>query len=571
MSTPIENNTEELINILQKVNELPDEVKAAQLEPDVDDIPVVFYGKALPQTKDDTIMPFRYVSKTQDIKGYCVTKAQGTSSMSYPKKNQTTKVYADAECTEKLKIDFRGWGKQTKFCLKANWIDITHARNIVSARLWADVVKSRANYEELPELLRTSPNQGAVDGFPVKVYAAGVYQGRYTLNIPKDAWMANMDDELDNHCILCGESDGSGHFRASALIDESDWSDEIHDTVPTSIKTRWNEVISFVMNSTDAVFKSDLGNYFDIPSLMDYYLFGLASCHFDGFAKNQIYMTYDGQKWIASAYDMDSTWGLHWNGESFVATEKQDYMLDTGNLLYWRLSQLFGTELKERWIELRADVLSEAHVLARFEEFMGVCPPHIVAEDYAATTGGGAFTEIPSATVNNIQQIRQYVVDRLSWSDRKMGIDNSEPVENYTNQIPISTDTSGAVYNGKGYKDEYQMNQGTEQQNKTTDVTGFIPCKAGDVIRFKNMPFNSTVSNCKLTFFDSSKSYINQALVSSGWYMDTEFTGIKDDAGNYVCFTLKSVANFTTNMAYIRITAISITEESIVTVNEPIE
>lgn len=545
--------------------------KAEQTEPEVDDIPIIFYGKALPQTKDDTIMPFRYVSRTQDIKGYCVTKAQGTSSMSYPKKNQTTKIYADAECTEKLKIDFRGWGKQNKFCLKANWIDITHARNIVSARLWADVVKSRSDYAELPELLRTSPNQGAVDGFPVKVYAAGVYQGRYTLNIPKDGWMANMDDELDTHCILCGESKGAGHFRAEALIDESDWSDELHDTVPAAIKTRWNEVISFVMNSTDAVFKSDLGNYFDVPSVMDYYLFGLASCHFDGFAKNQIYMTYDGQKWIASAYDMDSTWGLHWNGQSFVAVEEQTYLGSAENLLYWRLSQLFKNELKERWVELRDDVLSEAHVLARFEEFMSVCPPYVVAEDYAETTGGGAFTGIPSATTNNIQQIRQYVVDRLAWSDRKMGIDNSEPVENYTNQIPISTDASGAVYNGVGYKKGYQMNQGNEQENRDVCVTGFIPCKAGDVIRMKNMPFNTTLANCKLSFFNSDKTYINQALSTSSWYMDTEFTGIKDEDGNYVCFTLKNVANFTDSMAYIRITALSITEDSIVTVNEPIE
>lgn len=568
-NTDLQSNNAELQSILEEVNALPEagSVVVDSTEPTADDIPIIFYGKALPQTKDDTIMPFRYVSRTQDIKGYCVTKAQGTSSMSYPKKNQTTKIYADAECTEKLKIDFRGWGKQNKFCLKANWIDITHARNIVSARLWADVVKSRSDYAELPELLRTSPNLGAVDGFPVKVYAAGVYQGRYTLNIPKDGWMANMDDELDTHCILCGESKGAGHFRAEALIDKSDWSDELHDTVPAAIKTRWNEVISFVMNSTDAVFKSDLGNYFDVPSVMDYYLFGLASCHFDGFAKNQIYMTYDGQKWIASTYDMDSTWGLHWNGQSFVATEKQDYLGSAENLLYWRLSQLFKNELKERWLELRDDVLSEAHVLARFEEFMSVCPPYVVAEDYAETTGGGAFTGIPSATTNNIQQIRQYVVARLGWSDRKMGIDNSEPVENYTNQIPISTDASGAIYNGKGYKEKRYMNLGSEGNNDTTDLTGFIPIKPGDVLRLKNMPFAASVQQCRLTFFDTNKTYLTQYMGDSPWFMDTVLTGIKDDNGNYICWTISDDIE----EGFVRITAIDITDDSIVTINEPIE
>ena len=34
-------------------------------EPNADDIPKVFFGGALPQTKDDTIMSFRYISKPE--------------------------------------------------------------------------------------------------------------------------------------------------------------------------------------------------------------------------------------------------------------------------------------------------------------------------------------------------------------------------------------------------------------------------------------------------------------------------------------------------------------------------
>ncbi|MBQ2122607.1 MAG: phenylalanine--tRNA ligase subunit beta, partial [Bacteroidaceae bacterium] len=202
------------------------------------------------------------------------------------------------------------------------------AYDIVSARLWGDVVKSRANYAQIPELLRTSPNHGAVDGFPVKVYADGVYQGRYTLNIPKDAWMANMDDELDNHCILCGENYVSGCFRAEANIDESDWTDEVHDIVPASIKNRWNEAIRFVMNSTDEEFVSGIGNYFDVESLIDYYLYGVIICNNDGFGKNQLFFTYDGQKWIASAYDIDNTFGLYLGGllaVDFARNQYEDY------------------------------------------------------------------------------------------------------------------------------------------------------------------------------------------------------------------------------------------------------
>ena len=415
------------------------------VEPAEDDIPKIFFGGALQQTKKEAVVPFRYISKTDDFSGYAEIKAQGNSSMSYPKKNQTVKMFSDESCDSKMKKDFKSWGNQNKHVYKANWIDLSHARNVVSARLWADVVKSRADYESLPELLRTSPNQGAVDGFPVKVYAAGVYQGRYTLNIPKDAWMANMNKDLDIHCILCGENYVSGCFRAAANINESDWTDEIHDVVPASIKTRWNEVISFVMNSTDEEFRENLSKYFYVDSLIDYYLFGLSSCGLDAFGKNQLYMTYDGQKWIATMYDMDSTWGLWWNGSSFVATdydrsEYQDFKDGEGNLLYIRLENLFYEELKARWAELRNGALSIENIINRFERFTDIVPAELVKEDYASTTGGGKFTGIPSQTTNNIQQIRAFALARRAWTDEYVASLTQE-VEVPCTGISLNTNT----------------------------------------------------------------------------------------------------------------------------------
>ena len=429
------------------------------IEPQLMDMPRIYFSEGtLPTSKTATVMKFDYYSKTTEYHGYVDIKCQGTSSMSYPKKNFTIKSYKDKDKTKKLKIDFKGWGEQTKFCLKANWIDITHARNVVSARLWGDVVKTRSDYATaLPELLRTSPNQGAIDGFPVLVYANGVYQGRYTLNIPKDGWMSNMDDALDTHCILCGENYGSGCFRAAPVIDGTDWSDELHDVVPATIKTSWTNVINFVMTSSDAEFKANLGNYFDVNSLIDYLLYGIVSTGLDAFGKNQIYFTYDGIKWIASMYDMDSTWGLWWNGSKFVATDyaREDFqdlkdegngVTKQGNLLYLRLQQLFIPQLKTRYAELRKDVLSVSHIIQKFEEFNDVCPKDIVQEDYASTTGEGKFTGIPSKTTNNIQQLRSYINARLTYVDGYINaLQEDTPCTNITlNNATLSFTTDAA-------------------------------------------------------------------------------------------------------------------------------
>ena len=295
---------------------------------------------------------------------------------------------------------------------------LSHARNIVSAKLWGKCVASRSNFDELPQELRESPNLGAIDGFFVKVYHEGVYQGRYTFNIPKDPWMTNMDEDKEEHCLLCSEDYGSGCFRAPALIDETDWTDEIHKTVPQSILTRWNEVISFVMNSSDEDFKNNLKDYFDVESLIDYYCFQYLICGLDAMGKNQVYITYDGVKWFATAYDMDSTWGSYWDGTREVSTAyrmQKDYesMIDgrQGNLLFFRLEELFKQEIYDRYQVLRNGPMSLSSVMEEFDKFLSICPQEMIDEDFDTYPG------IPGRDYNNFKQIRKYAVERYNYTD----------------------------------------------------------------------------------------------------------------------------------------------------------
>ena len=428
--SPVDHNHDNIYLSIDGAHSYIDEIiqqhvgeSAKGLEPENDDIPKVFIDGAIPTTKDNVLAELTYISKTLTFSSYIKIKCQGNSSMSYPKKNFTVALYEDEDRSAKMKIPFKNWGNQNKFCLKANWIDISHLRNIVSAQLWSDIVESRPNYDALPDLLKDSPNNGAIDGFPIKVYNNGIYQGRYTWNIPKDTWTFNMDDELDEHCVLCGENYDSGCFRAPALIDESDWTDEIHDTCPDSIKTSWNNAIDFVMNSSDEDFKANIENYFDLQSLLDYHIYGMYMCGIDQYGKNQIYMTYDGVKWIASMYDMDSTWGLYWNGQTLLNTDYgRDQYEDQiegrmGNLLYERLEQNFFAELVARWNELKTSALAMSNVIKRFERLSDITPLDLVKEDYASTTANGAYTGIPSATKNNVQQIRNFAAHRRAWTD----------------------------------------------------------------------------------------------------------------------------------------------------------
>lgn len=464
-------------------------------------LPVVFLeGDITDMSKENAVnMNVRFVSQFKKFTDTCTCKWQGTSSIAFPKKNFTVKTASKHDL---------GWGKQKKYCLKANYIDHSHARNIVSARIWSEIVSSRHDYEELDELFKTSPNNGAVDGFPIRVYLNDTYQGLYTLNIPKGSWQFKMDNTNEKHCILCGENYESGCFRAAPKIDGTDWSDELHDAVPDSVVARWTEVINFIMTSSDTEFKNGIDNYIDVQSLIDYYIYAYASAGLDSMGKNQIYYTYNGQKYYASMYDMDSTWGMYYNGQKFVSTNyrmQEDYESRVnnrqGNLLYERLKTIFKDEIQTRYSELRESILSYSNILGKFESFMSCITTEQYAEDLTIYAG------IPSGTTNNIKQLRSYVKARLDYVDGMIKtipiISMSATASNCTVGASVSVNVAVVPANANNYTFTYKSdNDEIATVSETGIVTGKAPGKV--TITITDLVSNLTCT-CDVTITEAGE------------------------------------------------------------------
>lgn len=423
------------------------------VEPAEDDIPKVFLTGAefsnMTKEKNEVKMGLEYISKTDKFKAAIKIKFQGNSSLDYPKKNFTIKMYTDDTYEDKLKKSFKDWNHSgNKYVLKANYIDHAHARNIISANLWSEVVASRPDYDSLPAEMRNSPRNGAIDGFPVKLYVNGTYQGIYTWNIGKDDWMWGMDEDNANHVLMCAETNDNGsktstpcNFRALwSGTDENHWTVEV-GTNSTAVKTALNNLIQFVMNNDGDDFRNGIGAYLDIQSAIDYYIFMYEVCGLDGLAKNMLLATYDGKLWQCGAYDMDSTFGLFWNGTKFVAATyrcPEDYQ-ETNSLLWERIEANFMPELKARQAELRKTVLSYANIVTHFERFMDVIGLDLYAEDLTIYTG------IPSGSTNNIKQIRNYIRDRQAYVDAEFAA-MALPVA----CTGITLNTNTLIFDGEG-------------------------------------------------------------------------------------------------------------------------
>ena len=406
-------------NIIEKVKDASPKI----IEPANDDIPTIFISGAIPDSKSYVAGELEYVSKTTKFHAYTYIKLQGNSTLQLPKKNYTINLYSDENRSVKLNKEFKNWGFHNNFVLKANYNDILHARNVVGAKLWSKVVQSRSDYDTLPEELKNSPNNGAIDGFPVKVYINGTYNGLYNWTIPKCDWMVGMNSANANHVLLSAEFNDNGDVaylnnpcNFNTLWDGSEdyFSVEVGRNSEKLVNSL-NNIICSIMYDDQSVFEQIL----DIQSAIDYFIFQEIILGTDGLAKNMLLATYDMSKWYLSAYDMDSTFDLDWNG---VILECYDSNMPNGpynnkysSLLKYIWEYYLG-DYVARYTELRKSVLSYSSIIEEFEKYVGMFGEDVYIQDTAI------YPDIPSATYNTLKSLRFFVRDRLEYLDSKYGV-----------------------------------------------------------------------------------------------------------------------------------------------------
>lgn len=318
----------------------------------------------------------------QTFECYAIMTLQGHSTYGYEKRNYTVRFYDDDQSVVKHKVQFKDWNREHKYILKANYMDLSQCRNLIGARIFSLMAASR---EQLSPRLSALPTLGAVDGFPVSVYLNDEFFGLYTMNLHKDDDLYQMQEGERAALVICNQqTTEEALFRAPAafLPDySSDWEIEFCGTQDeTWAKNSFNELIGFVMNSTDEEFREKLPSYLDREAAIDYLIFIYALGLQRSGAKDLVMLSY-GDRWIPCAYDMDEAFGLDAERAAYLAPEafvpvKTDGRWDsgTGSLLWDRMLNAFEDEIRARYAFLRGDVLSVENLNGMVGEFMGGIP-----------------------------------------------------------------------------------------------------------------------------------------------------------------------------------------------------
>lgn len=138
----------------------------------------------------------------------------------------------------------------------------------------------------------------------------------------------------------------------------------------------------------------------------------------------------------------------------------------------------------------------------------------------------------------------------------------------YTNQIPLSTDESGAVLNGVGYQSGALDMRGAVVTG-TSFVSGFIRVKKGDVVRVKDPSSTSFSTGLVFAMYKSDKSTGNNIGRYINTMQDSGFYGAVSISGNVLTWDTSSIGYYFWNdFAYLRVTTNS--ADSIVTINQEI-
>ncbi|HAT54594.1 MAG TPA: hypothetical protein DCW31_05050 [Lactobacillus sp.] len=347
------------------------------------------------------------------LQGFAKLKWQGDGSLQWVKKNFKLKTYVDDSCQTKLKFKpLADWASNNEFNLKANYMDLTHARNITNAKLFARMTATRSNVDET---LLHSINFSQIQGFPIHLLVNGKSQGLYTLNTGKNSILFNMDkSSLTQASVEAAQYNDTTRFiTANPKFDGTDFTVEFPDIMTDSIKNSFINLMNFVNVSNPSAFRADQDQYLDVNSVIDFGLFSNVIEDTDMNVKNAMYVTYDGKKWMMVPYDLDTSWALQWDGKSLQNVD-QDLFNFQGNQLLQKTFESNQDLVYRRYHDLRTGILRADNIINAFKNFM----KHVGETQYENDLD--IWPSLPSQSLTGMAQLQYAIYKRLEVVDQQI-------------------------------------------------------------------------------------------------------------------------------------------------------
>ncbi|KZD14383.1 CotH kinase family protein [Oenococcus oeni] len=350
---------------------------------------------------------------------FSTIKWQGQTSQTFPKKNYKIKFYTDA--TLNTKLNFQPdptFVPDNSFNLKASYSDFTFSLDLVLSQIWSEMTATRKN---VPSQLLAGDNFGAIHGFPFILYVNDTYKGLYVFQTSKSNKVYGIDKNNASQFVVEGEDvSPAGMFaKDSDAIDGTNFELQLPDDVTPDILASWNALMTFVNSSSDADFAANVAKHIDVDAALDFAIFVNATNSTDNTGRNIEYATYDGQKFMPIAYDLNQGFGNTFNGDGLHPEDLNMLPLtdrlwtNTQNKFFSRTVLANKDAFKARYQQLRSGILSADHILNLFKANM-----QVIGQDNF--TDEAAFVNSPSSKQATYQRLAAIVKTRLELVDQQI-------------------------------------------------------------------------------------------------------------------------------------------------------
>lgn len=306
--------------------------------------------------KEQITVDIDYYNLQDPTKSFSMKKAamtpQGTSSMSYPKKNfkiYTKKIndtivydYQGKVIEDKLYAFKEGSQPVKTYCLKADYAESSGTHNTGIARLW-DAAMYNAQIDGEYKLRTEAQKQAlkndymydvrtAIDGFPILMFyrldetSDIVFIGKYNFNNDKSTESVFGFKDIpgfDNTKMQCWEVLNNGNHLA-LFQDTNNWDNEwsdafearypdVGDEADTTDLKSFAEWIVSCKNDANK-FKTEKWNHLDVYKVAAYYIYLMRFGAVDQPVKNSMFTSEDGIHFYFINYDNDTVLGVRNDG-----------------------------------------------------------------------------------------------------------------------------------------------------------------------------------------------------------------------------------------------------------------
>lgn len=378
---------------------------------------------------------------------FAKVKWRGGSTNTADKHKRNYKIKTLNEKGKKQEISLLGMREDNNWILDAGQIDLFRLRNRIATEIWNDFATKPYYASKEPKA------KSGVTGKVVEVILNNEYRGIYSLTEAMDRKELKLKKYDDKNQEFHGQLWKVSSWDKATFWDiDKDYDNtqetwhafetkypDIDDVNPTDYSPLY-EAIDFVANSNDEAFKKEVGDYFDIPVLIDYQLFQETLKPVDNNGKNMFWGIYDvakSKKLTLAIWDLDASVGQFWQCSTPLHPNRvfpnTDLGVKDGFNLYHRLSSLnvdnYNEKVANRYHELRKTYFSEENLISRYQGYYDMLVKSGAASreecKWSKDSDIGGY---PLNFKSEIEYIKNWIINRLNYLD--------------TNQFPISTNIS---------------------------------------------------------------------------------------------------------------------------------